>query len=137
SVAYTLSANVENLTLTGSAAINGTGNSLNNMLWVNSRSNSRDGAAGADGMWGGAGNDSYVVDNAGDVVTEAVTTTTTYQWQNQYYWNGAQHVSNWVQVATGTSTLAPAAGVAPVYSGSTTSTYQAQDHGNWYLQWED
>jgi hypothetical protein len=63
-----------------------------------------------------------VVDNAGDVVTEALTTTTTYQWQNQYYWNGSQHVSNWVQVATGSSTLAPAAGVAPVYSGSTTST---------------
>ena len=107
------------------------------MLVGNAGNNSLDGGAGADGMWGGAGNDSYVVDNAGDVVTEAVTTTTTYQWQNQYYWNGAQHVSNWVQVATGTSTLAPAAGAAPVYSGGTTSTYATEDHGNWYLQWED
>ena len=30
-----------------------------------------DGGAGADTMIGGAGNDTYVVDNAGDVVTEA------------------------------------------------------------------
>ena len=29
-----------------------------------------DGGAGADTMIGGAGNDTYVVDNAGDVVTE-------------------------------------------------------------------
>src|SRR6185295_12125275 len=50
---------------------------------------------------------------------------------------GAQHVSNWVQVATGASTLQASAGVAPVYSGSTTSTYATEDHGNWYLQWED
>ncbi|MES2353861.1 MAG: calcium-binding protein [Pseudomonadota bacterium] len=56
-VTYTLSANVENLTLTGSTAINGTGNGLNN-------------TAGADTMIGGAGNDSYTVDNTGDVITE-------------------------------------------------------------------
>jgi hypothetical protein len=116
--------------------VNGTGNSLSNMLVGNAGNNVLDGGAGTDRLWGGAGNDSYVVDNAGDVVTEALTTTTTYQWQNQYYWNGSQHVSNWVQVATGSSTLAPAAGVAPVYSGSTTSTYATEDHGNWYLQWE-
>ena len=30
-----------------------------------------DGGAGADTMTGGAGNDTYVVDNAGDTVTEA------------------------------------------------------------------
>jgi trimeric autotransporter adhesin len=70
SVTHRLTANVENLTLTGSAAINGTGNALNNTLIGNSATNILDGAAGADHMSGGAGDDTYFVDNAGDNVTE-------------------------------------------------------------------
>ena len=62
---------MENLTLTGTAAINGTGNTLNNVLTGNSGNNVLDGGAGNDTMIGGLGNDTYVVNAAGDVVTEA------------------------------------------------------------------
>lgn len=71
SVSYRLGAYVENLTLTGGGAVNGTGNVLANVLTGNSGNNTLDGGGNADKMTGGAGDDTYRVDHAGDVVVEA------------------------------------------------------------------
>jgi Ca2+-binding RTX toxin-like protein len=70
SVTWTLKANLENLTLTGTTAINGTGNQLNNILTGNSGNNTLNGALGIDTLIGGAGNDIYVVDTLTDIITE-------------------------------------------------------------------
>lgn len=67
---YALGANVENLVLTGSLGLTGTGNSLINTITGNDGNNSLDGGFGADTLIGGLGDDTYYVDNAGDIVVE-------------------------------------------------------------------
>jgi Ca2+-binding RTX toxin-like protein len=60
SVTYTLPKNVENLTLTGTPAINGTGNAANNILIGNGAINTLKGGAGNDTLTGNGGKDNFV-----------------------------------------------------------------------------
>jgi VCBS repeat-containing protein len=82
---YTLTDNVENLTLTGAASLSGTGNALDNVLTGNSAANvlvggegndTMDGGAGNDTLLGGADNDSYIlrVGTGSDTVQDAAGT---------------------------------------------------------------
>ena len=70
SITYTLPANVENLTLTGNANINGTGNELDNVITGSAGANllvggagndTLDSGGGNDTLTGGPGNDTYVI----------------------------------------------------------------------------
>lgn len=78
SVTHTLSANVERLTLTGTA-VGGTGNDSENVITGNASKNTLTGLAGNDTLDGGAGNDAligglgddiYYLDSRYDQVTE-------------------------------------------------------------------
>ena len=88
SISYTLRTNVEHLGLTGTDAISGAGNELDNRITGNAAANllrgeagadtllggsgadTLNGGSGADRMEGGFGGDVYVVDEPGDVVVE-------------------------------------------------------------------
>lgn len=68
---HSLGAQVENLTLIGSSAVNGTGNGLANVIRGNGAANTLDGGAGADTLLGGKGDDTYVTDGADTIGEDA------------------------------------------------------------------
>jgi trimeric autotransporter adhesin len=70
SVNYGLSTNVETLVLQGSADLQGYGNGLVNVIYGNTGNNLLNGFTSADLMVGGAGNDTYFVDDTSDAAFE-------------------------------------------------------------------
>jgi Ca2+-binding RTX toxin-like protein len=70
-VSFTLSDNVENLSLIGPGTLEAHGNALANNIYGNAWNNLLDGGGGADFMAGGAGDDAYFVDDANDIIWEA------------------------------------------------------------------
>lgn len=69
---YTLGDNIETLVLLNTTAIRATGNTLSNEINGNSNNNILDGKGGADILKGWAGNDTYYVENSGDLVIESI-----------------------------------------------------------------
>lgn len=83
SVFHQLADHVENLVLTGSADLHGTGNVLDNYLTGNAGNNVLDGGLGRDTLAGGLGDDTYIIDDLDDLVIE-------------YADSGHDTVSSWV-----------------------------------------
>ena len=75
SVTYGLTANVENLVLLGSGAINGVGNALNNSITGNAAGNLLAAGLGNDSLTGADGADLFVFDTAVDAITNVDTIT--------------------------------------------------------------
>ena len=72
SVTYTLSDNVEKLTLSKTANIDGFGNALDNVIKGNAGNNYLDGGAGNDVLHGGGGNDTLEGGEGNDTLTGAI-----------------------------------------------------------------
>jgi Ca2+-binding RTX toxin-like protein len=118
---YTLSSNVENLYLYGTATT-GTGNALDNKIYGSSNANTLygldgndtlygydgddtlNGGAGNDTMVGGTGNDTYYVDGAGDTVTEGLSagTDTVIAYVNYTLGANQENLDMYVDSHTGT-----------------------------------
>jgi Ca2+-binding RTX toxin-like protein len=101
---YTLGANLENLTYTGAGNFAGTGNSLANTITGGAGNDILDdglNTAGVDTLIGGAGNDTYIVRNAGDVITDTNGTDAVQTTLNTFSIAGNTNLENLTFIGTG------------------------------------
>ncbi len=123
-ITFTLGANVENLTLTGTANINATGNALNNILIGNSGNNV---------LKGGAGNDTFVFGKFGaanglDHLNDFVSGTDHLSFTGADYGIAAGHSLTAGELSL-TSSATSAAGVGQFVYNSTTHTLSWDSNG--------
>ena len=105
SVAFTLGAGLENLTLTGTRGVAGTGNDADNILIGNAGANVLTGFGGNDTLTGGAGKDTFAFTSAGfgqDMITDFDLSRDVIRFNPALFANYAAAMASATQVGTDT-----------------------------------
>jgi Ca2+-binding RTX toxin-like protein len=129
SVSFTINHNIENLTLTGVSAIDGTGNSRANELVGNGAANVLKGAAGNDTLSGGLGNDTLTGGRGSDtfVFNSALDALTNVDTVTDFVRTQADHIYLSKAVFTALGNLGGLAQSAFYSSATATSANDADD----------
>ena len=117
SVTYTLTDEVEKLTLTGSLAVNGTGNALGNTIAGNAANNQLFGLIGNDTIDGGAGNDIVDGGDGNDTLLGNTGNDTLYGGLNVDTIDGGTG-DDWLYGGDSTDTLLGQAGIDMLIGGT-------------------
>ena len=130
SIGYTLPDGVENLTLTGSGNLNGTGNAADNVIVGNSGNNVLKGLGGADTLTGGLGSDAFVFATGfgRDTITDFAPGTDLIQFDHALFTDAANVISHTVDDGLGNAIIA--AMLADVLTVQNVTTATLQQHLN-------